>query len=102
MPGSLRAAAFTARIVPVLLPTPNAARPAISKTMVPGLGALLRLPLYRRIVLVAALILGSHAMHDSFAVVRWRAAGITPGAAGLFWSLSVAAEVIVFFFVGRP
>jgi hypothetical protein len=51
--------------------------------------------------MVAALILGSHAMHDSFAVIRWGAAGIAPGAAGLLWSLSVAAEVIVFFFVGR-
>jgi hypothetical protein len=100
--GLLAMTAFAARIVPVLLPTPNAARPAMAKTMVPGLGALLRLPLYRRLVLVAALILGSHAMHDSFAVIRWRAAGIAPGAAGLMRSLSVAAEVIVFFFVGRP
>jgi PPP family 3-phenylpropionic acid transporter len=42
-------------------------------------------------------------MRDSFAVIRWRAAGIAPAAAGLLWSLSVAAEVIVFFFfVGRP
>jgi PPP family 3-phenylpropionic acid transporter len=47
------------------------------------------LPLYRRIVLVAALILGSHAMHDSFAVIRWGAAGIAPGAAGLLWSLGL-------------
>jgi PPP family 3-phenylpropionic acid transporter len=100
--GFLAMTAFAARIVPVLLPTPDAARPAMAKTIVPGLGALLRLPLYRRIVLVAALILGSHAMHDSFAVIRWRAAGIAPGAAGLLWSLSVSAEVIVFFFVGRP
>jgi PPP family 3-phenylpropionic acid transporter len=100
--GLLAMTAFAARIVPVLLPAPNAARPAMANTMVPGLGALLRLPLYRRLVLVAALILGSHAMHDSFAVIRWGAAGIAPGAAGLLWSLSVAAEVIVFFFVGRP
>jgi MFS transporter, PPP family, 3-phenylpropionic acid transporter len=41
-------------------------------------------------------------MHDSFAVIRWGAAGIAPGATGLLWSLSVLAEVIVFFFVGRP
>jgi PPP family 3-phenylpropionic acid transporter len=41
-------------------------------------------------------------MHDSFAVMRWCAAGIAPGAAGLLWSLSVAAEVIVFLFVGHP
>jgi PPP family 3-phenylpropionic acid transporter len=40
--GLLVAAAFAARIVPVLLPTPNPARPAIAKTMVQGLGALLR------------------------------------------------------------
>jgi MFS transporter, PPP family, 3-phenylpropionic acid transporter len=100
--GLITVAACAARIVAVLLPTPNAAGPAMAKTMVPGLGALLRLPLYRRIVLVAALILGSHAMHDSFAVIRWGAAGIAPGAAGLLWSLSVLAEVIVFFFVGRP
>jgi PPP family 3-phenylpropionic acid transporter len=100
--GLLAAAAFAARFVPVLLPTPDTARPAMAETTLQGLGALLRLPLYRRIVLVAALILGSHAMHDSFAVIRWGAAGIAPGAAGLLWSLSVAAEVIVFFFVGRP
>src|SRR5207302_3293647 len=93
-------ASYTARLVPVVLPTHDVARP--TKGRVQGLGALLRLPLYRRIVLVAALILGSHAMHDSFAVIRWGAAGIVPGTAGLLWSLSVAAEVIVFFFVGRP
>jgi PPP family 3-phenylpropionic acid transporter len=41
----------------------------------------LRLPLYRRIVLVAALIPGSHAMRDSFAVIRRGAAGIALGSA---------------------
>jgi PPP family 3-phenylpropionic acid transporter len=54
------------------------------------------------VVLIAALILGSHAMHDSFAMIRWSRAGLGPGTSGLLWSLSVAAEVIVFFFVGRP
>jgi hypothetical protein len=29
------------------------------------------------VTLVAALILGSHAMYDSFAVIRWRDAGIS-------------------------
>jgi hypothetical protein len=61
-----------------------------------------RLRQFRRVVLVAALILGSHAMHDSFAVIRWGAAGIGPDAAGLLWSESVAAEVVVFFIIGRP
>jgi hypothetical protein len=63
---------------------------------------LLRLPLYRKIVLLAALILGSHAMHDSFAMIRWSRAGISPGTSGILWSLSVAAEVVVFVVVGRP
>lgn len=67
-----------------------------------GVGRLLRLPVFRRVILVAALILGSHALHDSFAVIRWRAAGIGPQAAGLLWAESVAAEVAVFLMIGRP
>ncbi|MGA7259462.1 MAG: MFS transporter [Stellaceae bacterium] len=48
------------------------------------------------------MILGSHAMHDSFAVIRWEAAGIGPNTIGALWSMSVAAEVVVFLFIGRP
>jgi PPP family 3-phenylpropionic acid transporter len=65
-----------------------------------GVIILLRLPLFRNLILVAALILGSHAMHDSFAVIRWSAAGISPATASLLWSESVAAEVLVFFVIG--
>jgi len=65
-------------------------------------GALLRVPAFRRVMLVAALILGSHALHDGFAMIRWRAAGIAPGVTGLLWAESVAAEVVVFFAIGRP
>jgi PPP family 3-phenylpropionic acid transporter len=65
-----------------------------------GLIALVRLPVFRRVVLVAALILGSHALHDTFSVIRWRAAGISPQTISVLWSLSVAAEVVVFFLVG--
>jgi MFS transporter, PPP family, 3-phenylpropionic acid transporter len=65
-----------------------------------GLRQLLAIPLYRRVVLVAALVFGSHAMHDSFAVIRWRDAGIGAELISLLWSESVAAEVIVFFFIG--
>jgi MFS transporter, PPP family, 3-phenylpropionic acid transporter len=39
-------------------------------------------------------------MHDSFAVIRWRDAGIGAELISLLWSESVAAEVIVFFFIG--
>jgi PPP family 3-phenylpropionic acid transporter len=65
-----------------------------------GIGALLRVPLFRRLMLVAALVMGSHAMHDGFAVIRWSAGGIGPATASALWSEAVAAEVLVFFLVG--
>lgn len=61
---------------------------------------LLRIAPFRNLVLAAALILGSHAMHDAFAVIRWSAAGIGPFASSLLWSEAVAAEVLVFFLFG--
>ena len=66
-----------------------------------GLGDLLRTPTFRRLMLVAALIQGSHAMHDSFAVIRWEVAGIGNATIGLLWSESVVAEVVVFLLIGR-
>jgi MFS transporter, PPP family, 3-phenylpropionic acid transporter len=65
-----------------------------------GFKALLQIPAFRRVVLVAALILGSHAMHDTFSVIQWKAAGISPQTISVLWSLSVAAEVLVFFYLG--
>jgi PPP family 3-phenylpropionic acid transporter len=65
-----------------------------------GVARLLLLPAFRRIMLVAALILGSHALHDGFSMIRWRAAGIDTGTAGLLWSEAVAAEVVVFWVLG--
>jgi PPP family 3-phenylpropionic acid transporter len=61
---------------------------------------LLRSPLFRRVVLSAALVLGSHALHDTFSVIRWTNAGISPKTASLLWSLAVAGEVVVFFLAG--
>lgn len=55
---------------------------------------------FRRTVAIAALVLGSHALHDSFAVIRWREAGLSSGLVSLLWSESVAAEVFVFFLLG--
>jgi PPP family 3-phenylpropionic acid transporter len=65
-----------------------------------GVLLLLRNPLFRNLVITAALILGSHAMHDAFAVIRWTAAGVGPGTASALWSLAVIAEVVVFFAIG--
>jgi MFS transporter, PPP family, 3-phenylpropionic acid transporter len=97
----LAVAAFAVRAAPVLPPRQHPAARSVAGGHIGTIRILLRLPLYRRVVLVAALILGSHAMHDSFAVIRWGAAGISPAIAGVLWSLSVAAEVVVFLFLGR-
>ncbi len=67
-----------------------------------GARDLLRLPMFVRLMLVAALVGGSHALHDGFEVIRWRTAGMGPGAVGMLWGESVAAEVLVFFVLGRP
>jgi MFS transporter, PPP family, 3-phenylpropionic acid transporter len=76
--------------------------PAEQAVRAPAGGVLLLLqrPRFRTLVLVAALILGSHAMHDAFAVIRWRAAGVSPATVSVLWSESVAAEVLVFFLIG--
>jgi PPP family 3-phenylpropionic acid transporter len=89
----LGAAALTAVRVPEL-PHPRAVHRS------PGVPVLLRIARFRNLVLVAALVLGSHAMHDAFAVIRWSAAGISPAVSSLLWSEAVAAEVVVFFFIG--
>lgn len=78
-------------------------RPAIVSASVgggPSIRALLRLPEFRLLLTIAALVLGSHAMHDSFAMIRWRAAEISPPTASLLWSESVGAEVLVFVVIG--
>jgi len=87
-------AALAAALVPEL---PHPPRATASRQRI---GELLRLPVYRNLVIVAALVLGSHAMHDAFAMIRWRAAGVSAGVGSLLWSEAVLAEVLVFFFLG--
>jgi MFS transporter, PPP family, 3-phenylpropionic acid transporter len=89
----LGAAALAAVRVPEL-PHPRAVDPNRNVLV------LLRIARFRNLVLVAALILGSHAMHDAFAVIRWSAAGISPAVSSMLWSEAVAAEVLVFFLIG--
>jgi len=61
---------------------------------------LLRIPLYRRLLFAASLLWGSHALHDSFAVIRWRGAGIDFVTISMLWSESVFVEVVVFVLIG--
>jgi len=61
---------------------------------------LLRNSRFVLLVLAAALILGSHAMHDAFAMIAWQSAHITSPAASVLWSEQVIAEVVVFLYAG--
>ncbi|HLY38655.1 MAG TPA: MFS transporter [Candidatus Binatia bacterium] len=95
----MHAALLAAAALAVPLVPPVDSR-AADRAPVGGVRELVGIAPYRRLVAVAALVLGSHAMHDAFAMVRWNAAGIGPGAASVLWSEAVAAEVLVFFVVG--
>jgi MFS transporter, PPP family, 3-phenylpropionic acid transporter len=61
---------------------------------------LLGIARFRILILVAALVFGSHAMNDTFAVIRWSGAGIGAPTISFLWSEAVAAEVIVFLLAG--
>ena len=76
--GMLACAVLCMRLVPGLeMRSPEAADD--KTTLLGGVRRLFRLALFRRVVLVAALVSGSHAMHDAFAVIRWNEAGLGSG-----------------------
>ena len=62
--------------------------------------ALLRMPSFRSVIVVSALIYGSHALYDAFAVIRWSHAGLDMSTISVLWAEAVAAEVVVFFVLG--
>lgn len=90
----LAAAAAAARLVPA------AASPhleAVPQQAAPNrILDLARLADFRLVVLIASLILGSHALHDAFVMILWADLGMGAGASGILWAESVAAEVLVF------
>lgn len=94
--GLLSGAVLATLLVPQATPAPAPVRRRAD------VWALLRLPGFVRLMVVAGLVGGSHALHDGFEVLRWRDAGIGPGAAGLLWSEAVLAEVAVFLLLGPP
>lgn len=70
------------------------------KIDVSGIGGVWSIGAFRRVVLIAVLIIGSHALSDAFSVIIWREAGYSSFAVSLLWSEAVAAEVLVFFLLG--
>lgn len=82
---------------------PNIAVESDPEARSPQAGAirsLLGMSAYRGLLLVTALVLGSHALHDTFAIISWRDAGISSAATGVLWSEQVVSEVAVFFLLG--
>jgi MFS transporter, PPP family, 3-phenylpropionic acid transporter len=84
----------------ILLPAPDEADAAPQSSSLKAIRELMSIVVFRRVVLIAALVLGSHAMHDAFAVIRWNAAGISPTMISVLWSEAVVAEVIIFIVIG--
>jgi MFS transporter, PPP family, 3-phenylpropionic acid transporter len=85
----------------LLLPAPdNRTEAASEPSSFRAVRELMGIVVFRHVVLIAALVYGSHAMHDAFAVIRWNAAGISPTTISLLWSEAVVAEVIVFVLIG--
>lgn len=85
-----------------LLPS-AATRSAPSARRSPGALELRRLfgiAQFRILILVSALVFGSHAMNDTFGMIRWSGAGISAATMSFLWSEAVVAEVIVFVLIG--
>jgi PPP family 3-phenylpropionic acid transporter len=95
---ALLAAAAATALVPSatakLEPRPNAS------AVVVEVRGLLKLSSFRTVIVVSALVYGSHAMYDAFAVIRWSNAGLEASVISVLWAEAVAAEVIVFFLIG--
>ncbi|WP_346016188.1 MFS transporter [Bradyrhizobium sp. C-145] len=62
--------------------------------------ALISVSQFRIMIVASALIYGSHAAHDAFAVIRWSDADISTSAISFLLSEAVVAEVLVFMLAG--
>ncbi len=90
MVGALAATSLAARHLPR-----DGAAPA-GKAAASGFFDALRVPTFRRLLIVSALIQGSHAMYYAFGTLHWQAAGLSPGLIGALWSTGVVAEILLF------
>ncbi len=89
---------FALMVIPVMR-VPSAV-PSTREVVAGGIATLLAIPLFRKVLVVGGLVIGSHAMSDTFAVIRWRGAGLGDGLIGALWSEAVASEILVFFVLG--
>lgn len=66
-----------------------------------SLWAPLREPGFLRILTIAALIQGSHAVYYAFSTLHWQAAGLSTGFIGVLWGFGVVSEVLLFVYGRR-
>lgn len=93
---------IAAAVATVWVPGPAAQAASMGglRSAVDGRFAVLRIPGFRSVIVVSALVYGSHAMHDAFAVIRWSDSGLGAPTISLLWSEAVVAEVVVFLLIG--
>jgi MFS transporter, PPP family, 3-phenylpropionic acid transporter len=94
----LMVAAAATALIPGASPAP--APRAEAGAVASKVRELLKLPPFRAVIVVSALVYGSHALYDAFAVIRWSAAGLQAPVISALWAEAVAAEVVVFFLIG--
>ncbi len=78
---------------------PDARRPGVVAQG--SLWAPLREPGFVRILSIAALIQGSHAVYYAFSTLHWQAAGLSTGFIGALWGFGVVSEVLLFVYGRR-
>jgi MFS family permease len=100
MHAALLAAAATAALLLPQFDIPSGRQTISLASFTGGVRELWASVIFRRVIVVSALVYGSHAVHDAFAVIRWNEAGIGPVMTSVLWSEAVAAEVVMFFLIG--
>jgi PPP family 3-phenylpropionic acid transporter len=90
--GALAATALAALALPA-----GPAPPAGGRGGLAGFLAPLATSGFRRLVLLSALIHGSHAFYYAFGTLHWQAAGLDEGLIGALWATGVIAETVLFF-----
>ncbi|WP_170985169.1 MFS transporter [Roseomonas sp. AR75] len=103
--GAFGTQAATPMIVAGLLATSLAAlalpaaprHPAARRGGLAGFLAPLRIRGFPWLLLVSALVQGSHAFYYAFGTLHWRAAGLGDGLIGALWATGVIAEIALFF-----
>src|ERR1700760_1142469 len=83
-----------------LRPPLTANVPAPSNLELGVFATLWKIVAFKRLIVIAFLVIGSHALNDAFAVIQWREAGHSNLSISLLWSEAVVAEVVVFFLLG--